>query len=247
MLAVIRLTSEIRKVAVGSHIIQYTLIIKNVKNINMHVSEKGEILVSANAYCPLNKIDAFVADKVDWILKCQQAARDKADVFYHADDQVLNYLGAAYPIRLVLGQRKGVKLEHHECIVYLHEAKEAPSLIRSFLIRQCEKIFMAEVEAVYELMSRDYVLPVPRLKIREMNSRWGSCMPSKRQITLNVRCIYYQREFLRYVVIHEFAHFIQPNHSKQFYHIIEKYMPDYKRCSKLFEAPMVKASLNGNQ
>lgn len=49
MLAVIRLTSEIRKVAVGSHIIQYTLIIKNVKNINMHVSEKGEILVSANA------------------------------------------------------------------------------------------------------------------------------------------------------------------------------------------------------
>ena len=84
MLAVIRLTSEIRKVAVGSHIIQYTLIIKNVKNINMHVSEKGEILVSANAYCPLNKIDAFVADKVDWILKCQQAAREKADVFYHA-------------------------------------------------------------------------------------------------------------------------------------------------------------------
>ena len=72
-----------------------------------------------------------------------------------------------------------------------------------------------------------------------MNSRWGSCMPSKRQITLNVRCIYYQRELLRYVVIHEFAHFIQPNHSKQFYHIIEKYMPDYKRCKMCIRDRMV--------
>lgn len=235
------MSSEIRKIAVGNRIVQYTLLIKNVKNINMHVNELGEILVSANAYCPLTKIDAFVADKVDWIIKRQQEAKEKVDVFYHADDRVLNYLGKAYPIRYVVGQSKGVKLENRECVVYLKEAKEAPSLIRSFLIRQCEKIFMEEVERTYEMMSRDYVLPVPHIKIREMNSRWGSCMPSKRQITLNIRCIYYQREFLRYVVIHEFAHFIQPNHSKQFYHIIEKYMPDYKRCSKLFEASMEKA------
>ena len=207
----------------------------------MHINEQGEIIVSANAYFPLQKVDAFVADKIEWILKNQQAARNRVQVFYHANDQVLNYLGKAYPIRLVEGQRKGVKMESHECIVYVHDASEAPSLIRNFLLRQCEKVFMEEVEYVYELMSKDYVLPVPHVKIREMNSRWGSCTPSKRQIALNTRCIYYPRAFLRYVVLHEFAHFIQPNHSKQFYYIIEKYMPDYKRCSKLYEASMVKA------
>ena len=72
-------------------------------------------------------------------------------------------------------------------------------------------------------------------------------MPKKNQITLNSQLIHYQERFIDYVVIHEYAHLIQPNHSKAFYSIIEKYMPDYKRCSKLFEAPMVKASLSGNQ
>ena len=40
-------------------------------------------------------------------------------------------------------------------------------------------------------------------------------------------------EFIEYVILHEFVHFIQPNHSKAFYAIIENYMPDYKRRIQL--------------
>ena len=69
---------------------------------------------------------------------------------------------------------------------------------------------------------------MPTIKIREMKSRWGSCIPAKQQITLNKRLIHYPVEFIEYVVLHEFVHLIQPNHSKAFYHIIEYHMPDYK-------------------
>ena len=56
-------------------------------------------------------------------------------------------------------------------------------------------------------------------------------MPSKNQITLNLQLIHYDEKFIEYVVLHEYAHLIQPNHSKAFYHVIEKYMPDYKKIS----------------
>ena len=61
-----------------------------------------------------------------------------------------------------------------------------------------------------------------------MKSIWGSCTPAKNSITLNRKLIHYPFEFIEYVVLHEFVHFIQPNHSKAFYNIIENYMPDYK-------------------
>ncbi len=66
-----------------------------------------------------------------------------------------------------------------------------------------------------------------------MKSRWGSCIPAKQQITLNQNLIHYPIEFAEYVILHELVHFIQPNHSKAFYQIIEYYMPDYKERIKL--------------
>ena len=42
------------------------------------------------------------------------------------------------------------------------------------------------------------------------------------------RLIHYPVEFIEYVILHEFAHFVHPNHSRAFYALIEKYMPDYK-------------------
>ena len=36
-----------------------------------------------------------------------------------------------------------------------------------------------------------------------------------------------------YVVVHELCHLVEMNHSKRFYNLIEKIMPDYKARKKL--------------
>ena len=65
-----------------------------------------------------------------------------------------------------------------------------------------------------------------------MKSRWGVCFPNKHSITLSTRLIHYPVECFEYVLLHEYAHFLVPNHSKEFYEVIEKYMPDYKERIK---------------
>ena len=51
--------------------ITYTLVIKQVKNINMRISPKGEVVVSANPFIPMEKIDDFVSSKISWIIEHQ--------------------------------------------------------------------------------------------------------------------------------------------------------------------------------
>ena len=42
-------------------------------------------------------------------------------------------------------------------------------------------------------------------------------------------------KIIDYVVVHELAHLIEMNHSKKFYEIIAKILPDYKYRKKLLK------------
>lgn len=45
----------------------------------------------------------------------------------------------------------------------------------------------------------------------------------------------YPDEAIDYVIVHELAHIKHKNHSKAFYALIEKYLPDYKEREKLLK------------
>ena len=40
----------------------------------------------------------------------------------------------------------------------------------------------------------------------------------------------YNRKIIDYVVLHEICHLKHMNHSKKFYEMLAKYMPDYKEA-----------------
>lgn len=84
---------------------------------------------------------------------------------------------------------------------------------------------------VYSLFEQ-YNIKKPVLKLRRMKSRWGSCNYVKGIITLSANLIYCTKEQINYVIIHEFSHLLVHNHSREFYNVVEKYEPDYKRIRK---------------
>jgi len=95
--------------------------------------------------------------------------------------------------------------------------------IRPFILSFCKKAYP---------YFKEKGVSYPEIKFRKMTSRWGSCNPSKKILTFSTNLMYAPPECVKYVVWHEFTHFLQANHSKAFYAELEKVCPDWKICRK---------------
>ena len=75
----------------------------------------------------------------------------------------------------------------------------------------------------------------PILKVRSMTSCWGVCCPGKRQITFALQLYNQPPAAQIYVVVHEYCHFLQLNHSPAFWAEVEKLLPDWKARRELLK------------
>ena len=73
-----------------------------------------------------------------------------------------------------------------------------------------------------------------KITIKQIKYAWGSCS-SKKNITINLELIKYSQKAIRYVILHELCHIKHMNHSKEFWELVEKYMPEYKEIQKEFK------------
>ena len=54
------------------------------------------------------------------------------------------------------------------------------------------------------------------VSIKNQRTRWGSCAGSGR-VSLNCKLLFLPRDLVRYVMVHELCHLIEPNHSHRFW------------------------------
>ena len=99
-------------------------------------------------------------------------------------------------------------------------------------------LFTQVSDAVFPLFAQVLNGQRPVLKVRQMKTRWGVCVPAKRQITFSLRLAEKPRAAVEYVVLHEYAHFVRADHSPAFWAVVARYMPDYKARRRLL-APSV--------
>ena len=73
-----------------------------------------------------------------------------------------------------------------------------------------------------------------KVSINSAKTRFGSCS-SRKTLNFSYRLALYPYEAIEYVCVHELAHLTEMNHSKKFWAIVEKYLPDYKERKKLLK------------
>ncbi len=59
----------------------------------------------------------------------------------------------------------------------------------------------------------------------------GMCKNKK--ITLHPEIVKYSRKIIDYIVLHQYCHLKYKNHNKDFFNMLEKYLPDYKECEEI--------------
>lgn len=219
-----------KEIEIDGYRFTYLLKIKKIKNLILKVEPDGSLVVSANAYIPQAKIDAFLTERIRWILKKQTSQKKQYEIMFQdcLQQSTFYYFGVPHPILCVQSNQHQVSIKDGTMYVYYkHEKSECNKTIQTFIQHICKQQITQMVIDYVQLL-KDYKLPMPVVKYRKMKSRWGSCATQKNTITLNMKLVHYPKAFIEYVILHELVHFIQPNHSRHFYQIVEYYMPDYK-------------------
>ena len=234
------LSSDLRKVETERGAIVYTLERKEIKNINLRIRHDGKIFVSAPKRAQAQIIDCFVISKMNFITKALDKFiknnNEKLEMQYISGENV-TLLGKNMRISVVKDKSEYVSCDG--VYVYIHVKRpdyynRKKNLLNNWINTQCSIVFNDVIQEVHtRFVSYDIVMP--QLVIRNMSSRWGSCLPNKGIITLNKRLIEAPKNCIEYVVYHEFCHFIHPNHSKEFYMLLQVMLPDWKRSKQILE------------
>ena len=95
--------------------------------------------------------------------------------------------------------------------------------------------FTAMSDKVYPAFAQVLNGQKPTIKVRSMVSKWGVCFMRRRQITFALQLYKMPEAAQIYVVVHEYCHFLQPNHSRAFWAEVEKLLPDWKAREELLK------------
>lgn len=99
------------------------------------------------------------------------------------------------------------------------------------------RLFLSQLIGMVE---REMELKALQYTVRFMRTRWGSCSPTLKNISINSALASLPHECTHYVLVHELSHIVHPNHSPEFWRHVERYYPDYRRVrAYLSERPIV--------
>lgn len=124
-------------------------------------------------------------------------------------------------------------LKRREWIINAKAAKEQRQNEASepllYTKEECLKEFYDIAEKIFPLFTHILDNKMPIIKVRNMKTRWGVCHIQKRVIVLNMRLMEKPYAAREYVIMHEFMHFLHPDHQKGFHSALLAVMPDYKQ------------------
>lgn len=81
---------------------------------------------------------------------------------------------------------------------------------------------------------------------RATKSRWGSCMKTTGRISLSLYLLLLPEWCIEHVVVHEMAHLIVPNHSPEFYAVMDRFFPRWKEA-RTYTRRMVRGQIRESQ
>lgn len=194
------------------------IIKKGNKNTYVRVKEDLTIQVTTNHFASKHDVKNLLDRNQDFLRKTlgkREIEKQKDDDFY--------FLGKKYDI-VVVPILKGIEIDGNKLYV------PDKSLLDEWLKKQTLKIFEERLKYNYDLFEEN--IPYPHLRIRSMKTRWGVCNRKNLIVTINSKLIKEKIDKIDYVIIHELSHLVHFNHSRDFWEVVEKYCPKYKRIRK---------------
>jgi len=137
-----------------------------------------------------------------------------------------------YPLFLI---KKFISSRQNWIAKNLDDIKKRPSIFAikhtKTEINKYKKQTKKLVEERLKYFNQFYNFKYNRVAIRNQKSRWGSCS-AKQNLNFNYRLCLLPTELSDCVIVHELCHLKEMNHSKRFWALMAKAIPNYRSLEK---------------
>lgn len=197
----------------------------------------GEVIVKSPYGMAPAYISRFVENKSSWIIKHLKrieelkTTRVKRD---YSDNSEQLLLGKPYTLRVVASIKEGVKIDGDNIVVYCRNSDRTEFLLKKWQVELSRKMFMDICRPIIDGFGEKYNIYPSLIECKFVKGYWGQCT-SKRVIRLNVELIRAPKACIEYIIMHELCHLVHQNHSADFWALVKREMPDFKKRKELLE------------
>lgn len=217
--------------------IEYKVTYKKVKHITLRIMPDGRLEITAPRRTSKAAIEDVITKKLEWIMAHQQKVdilkqeREEKELLnqYFNGGQVA-YLGRMLALYVIPDGKRGWQwdgesLQLSGCSNEVHCRQMVEQFYRHQLIQVIIPALNQQVQQDLSVLQP----PEPEFAVRKMRASWGLCYSQQKKIVLNLWLAMAPLDCIRQVLVHEYLHFYQNNHSEEFYRLLEQFEPQYRQ------------------
>ena len=205
---------------------KYTVTKKKIKNFIIRIYPDLRIAISVPLHASSKDIENFIQSKKEWIettLKKIEIAKENKN---NLKENIIRILSKKIEKKIIESDLERIRLTDTSIYIYskdIDNTKIEKKLLE-WKVEKLKVILDEYLEKYTKLLNTN----INYYQIKKLSSAWGIYHKKENYITFNFDLIEKDIECIEYVVLHELCHIFYMNHQKNFWTLVEKYMPDYK-------------------
>jgi len=194
--------------------------------ISVRVLGDGTVKVNAPYRVSLAAIERVIVNHQETLRQAIVEQRMHLHTYQNGDSFLFG--GVWYALELRQGAKPTIAV-NGKSLVVTYCGQEAEPLVVQQLVKELYRTTVkARLEPLVLFWALRLGLPKPPFSVRDSKSRWGSCS-AKGRLNFSLRCQILDDVQLSYLVLHELAHLVYFNHSKDFHALLALHMDSYKQ------------------
>ncbi|POB13624.1 M48 family metallopeptidase [Halobacteriovorax sp. DA5] len=229
-------------IELGNRKVNYSLKRSKRKTLGITVNAKGQVIVTAPDYIPMNKIEEVIQKRKNWIIEKVQEKENNLQIqpkrkFVSGESVYL--FGRQYYLKVIKSNDYHIEMAHNRINFYVRDLDEAEDKVTEYLDNEFRSLIAYKTAECLEAFTGRYSTPIePVFKVRKMAKRWGSCTKDG-VINLNPMLVAASIECIEYVIFHELTHLLHDNHDDEFFMTLKTVCPKYKELKEKLEKETV--------